>query len=47
MLDSINGLAINSEIILEELRHGANEAHKGATRFDNQDFRDNPNQNRV
>lgn len=40
MLDGINGLAINSELMLEELRRGVNEAHVAAKSRDSPKFRD-------
>lgn len=42
MLDGINGLAINSEIMLEELRSGLAEAQKEAEALDSKYFRDDP-----
>lgn len=43
MLDGINGLAINSEIMLDELRRTLDHAQQVAERLDNEDFRPNGN----
>lgn len=47
MLDGVNGLSINSEIMLDKLRQTLDQAQKKAKLLDDKDFRSNRNRKRF